>query len=195
VQALHHRQQRDQGAHDAPGLGAGQLGRVRITLLRHDRAAGGEGVGQADEAERGAAPHDDLLGQAGEVDGADGGGGKELQREIAIGDGIERVGAGAVEAEGGGGGVPVNRERGAGQRRGAQRALVEPAPGIGEAAAVAGEHLDIGEQMVAEGDRLRRLQVGEAGHRVGSVLCGAASQFAHQAGDLAVEAVDGVPHP
>ena len=35
---------------------------------------------------------------------------------------------------------------------------------IGEAAAVARRHLDIGEQMVAEGHRLRGLQMGEARH-------------------------------
>ena len=44
------------------------------------------------------------------------------------------------------------------------------APAVGEPAAVARQHLDIGEQMVAERDGLRRLQMGEARHRVGGVL-------------------------
>ena len=43
-QALHHRQQRHQRAGDAAGLGAHQLGGVRVALLRHDGAAGGVGV-------------------------------------------------------------------------------------------------------------------------------------------------------
>ena len=61
--------------------------------------------------------------------------------------------------------VAVDREGGAGERRRAERAFVEAPPRIREAAAVAGEHLDIGEEMVAEGDRLRRLQMREARHR------------------------------
>ena len=48
--------------------------------------------------------------------------------------------------------------------RGAERAFVEPRARVGEAAAVARRHLDIGEQMMAEGHRLRRLQMGEARH-------------------------------
>ena len=58
----------------------------------------------------------------------------------------------------------IDRERGAGQRRRAQRALVEPLAGVGEPAAVARQHLDVGQQMMAEGDGLRRLQVREARH-------------------------------
>ena len=61
-------------------------------------------------------------------------------------------------------------KRGAGQRRRAQRAFVQPAAAVREAAAIAGEHLDIGQQMVAEGDGLGGLQMGEAGHRVGGVV-------------------------
>ena len=36
-QPLHHHEQRDKGAGDAPGLGAHELGRVGVALLRHDR--------------------------------------------------------------------------------------------------------------------------------------------------------------
>ncbi len=48
--------------------------------------------------------------------------------------------------------------------------------------------------MVAEGDGLRGLQVGEAGHRVGGVFGGAGGEGAH-ARRPGVEAVDGVAHP
>ena len=72
-------------------------------------------------------------------------GGEKLDREIAVGDGVERIGGGPVEAERGGGRVAVDREGGAGERGGAERAFVEPTPAIGEAAAVAPEHLDIGQ--------------------------------------------------
>src|SRR5262249_45062573 len=67
------------------------------------------------------------------------------------------------------------RERGAGERGGAERTFVEALPRVGEAAAVARRHLDIGEQMVPEGHRLGGLQVGEARHhggRMGERLLG-----------------------
>ena len=60
--------------------------------------------------------------------------------------------------------VAVERERRAGERRRAERDFVQPLARIGEAAAVARRHLDIGEQMMAEGHRLRGLQMREARH-------------------------------
>ncbi len=89
---------------------------------------------------------------------------ERLQHEIAVGHRIERVGGRPVEAERLGGHGAVERKRGAGQRRGAERAFVEPAAGIGEAAAVAGRHFHIGQKVVAEGHRLGGLQMGEARH-------------------------------
>ena len=69
--------------------------------------------------------------------GRDRGGGQEFQREIAVRDGVERVGRRPVEAERRGGHVAVDRERRAGQRRRAQRAFVQPPAAIGQPAAVA----------------------------------------------------------
>ena len=60
--------------------------------------------------------------------------------------------------------LPVDRKARTGQRRRAQRTLVHPRPRVAETTAVAVEHLDIGEHVVAPGHRLRPLQVGEAGH-------------------------------
>ena len=120
-------------AGDAPDLGAHQLGRIGVALLRHDRGAGGELVGEAHEAELRRHPQHDLLGEAREVHGRDRRRGQRLQHEVAVGDGVERVGRRPVEAERLGGHVPVDGKRGAGQRGGAQRALVEPRAGIGEA--------------------------------------------------------------
>jgi len=76
--------------------------------------------------------------------------------------------------------VAVDREAGAGQRRRAQRAFVHPFACIGEAAEVAGEHLDIGHHVMAEGDRLRRLQMGEARHHPVGRRLGAGQQRADQ---------------
>ncbi len=46
-----------------------------------------------------------------------------------------------------------------------------------------------------EGHRLRRLQMGETGHRIGGVLGGALCQGQHRVGNLGGQAVDGVAHP
>jgi hypothetical protein len=123
------------------------------------------------------------------------GGRQGFQREIARRDAVQRVGGRPVEAEGGGRRVPVDGEGRAGQGRGAQRALVHPRPGVGEAAGVAAEHLHIGHHVVAEGHRLGRLQVREAGHQRVRVRLGLGQQGALQRLDLADGAVAGVTNP
>ena len=194
-QAFHDDEERLQGAEDPPGLAAHELGRVGVALLRHDRGAGGEGVGEPHEAELRRRPQHDLLGEAREVHGADRGRGERLEHEIAVGDGIERVRGRPVEAERRRGHEAVDRERGAGERRGAERALVEAPARVGEAPAVAGEHLDIGEEMVAEGHRLRRLQMREARHHAGREGERLLGERRLQPGELAVEGVDRVARP
>ncbi len=142
-----------------PGLAARQF-RIGIALLRHDGRAGGEGIRQLDEAEGGRGPDHHFLGEAREVHGADGGGGQRLQHEVAVGDGIQRIGGGPVEAQRLRRGFPVDGEGGAGQRRRAERGFVQPRAGIPQAAAIPREHLHIGHEVMAERDRLRGLEVG-----------------------------------
>ena len=91
--------------------------------------------------------------------------------------------------------VAVDRKRGAGQRGGAERAFVEAAAAIGEAAAVAPDHLDIGQEMMTEGDRLGDLQMGEAGHHRVGMRLGLVDQRGLQLTHRRVEAVDGAAHP
>jgi hypothetical protein len=77
----------------------------------------------------------------------------------------------------------------------AERAFVQPSPRIGQAAAVALQHLHIGQQMMAERDGLGGLHMGEAGHRIGGVHRGAIGQGPHQVGELPVQPVDRVADP
>ena len=164
-QALHHDEQRGQRADDAAGLGAHQLGGVGIALLRHDRGAGGEAVGEARRS-RIAASHQSTISSAkrerciGAIDAAASASSAKSRSETASSEfavGRSKPSALAVAFRSIG-------KRGAGERRRAERRFVQPPAAIGEAAAVALKHLDIGEEMMAEGDRLRALQMREARH-------------------------------
>ena len=66
---------------------------------------------------------------------------------------------------------------------------------VGEAAAVARRHLDIGEQMMAERHRLRRLQMGEARHHGRRMFERLLRQRALIGGERGVDPVDRVAHP
>ena len=121
-----------------------------------------------DEAELRRRPEHDLLGEARQVHGADRGRGRApparnrgRRRRRANWRSAGRSRAPSRSSRGRSG----TRCRRAPPRRAGIRSA---ACGIGEAAAVARQHLDIGEQMMAEGHRLRALQMREAGHdRVG----------------------------
>ena len=144
-QAFHHRQQCDESPVQPARLGAHQFGRIGVALLRHDRAAGGERIAEPDETEFAAAPRHDLLGEAGQMHHSDRRRGEKLDRKVPVGHRVERICRGPVEAERGGARETVDRKGGSGERRGAERALVEPTPAIGEPAAIPPEHLDIGQ--------------------------------------------------
>ena len=62
-------------------------------------------------------------------------------------------------------------------------------PCIDEPAAIARQHLHVGQQMVAEGHGLGGLQMGEAGHDRRGAVQGLLRQHGHQRGELPVELV------
>ena len=179
-QRVQHPLQRRQVPEDAGRLGAQQLGRVGVLLLGHDRGARRPRVGQLAEADLRARPQHELGAEAREVGGAGGGRVQVVEREVAVGHRVDRVGQDVVKAELAGDRAPVGVEVDACQRAGPER----QAPGLfereGEALAVALEHPEVGEQVVAEVHRLRALGVGVAGQRPVDVLLGAGEQRAHQ---------------
>ncbi len=96
----------------------------------------------------------------------------ELDREVAVADGIEAVHAQAVEAERLGDARAVERIAGAGESRSAERQLVDTLAHVRETLAIAREHLDIRQQVMRKAHRLRDLQVREAGQDgFGVALC------------------------
>ncbi len=162
--AFHHGEQGDEAAEHAAALAAHQLRHIRILLLRHDRGAGAVAVRQAHEAEARACPEHQLLGEARQVNHHKRRAGAELDREVAVGDGVERILGDALEPQLARHALAVDGEAGAGQRGGAERQPVDAPAAVGEALAVALEHRHVGEQVMAERDRLRHLQVRVAGH-------------------------------
>ena len=68
-------------------------------------------------------------------------------------------------------------------------------PIFGHALGIARKHLDIGQQVVAEADRLRHLQVGEAGHDDVGIGVGGLDQRALQFGQQAADRADLVAQP
>ena len=93
------------------------------------------------------------------------GGGEVVEDEVAVGGAVDRVGADVLEAEVVGDRAAVDLPVDAGQRPGAERHHAGAVERELEAQHVAGEHPEVGEQVVAEVDGLGALQVGVAGHR------------------------------
>ena len=90
-QALHDREQPGEPADRRARLAAHQLGHVRVELLRHRRGAGRRVLRQPDEAELRGAPEHDLLPDPGEVAEQHGARVQVVEREVPVGDGVERV--------------------------------------------------------------------------------------------------------
>ena len=117
-------------------------------------------------------------------------GGGEFDGEVAVGNGVERVFADRLEAEFAGDEFAVDRVGGAGQCGGAQRQAGDALAAIGEALGIAAEHFEVGQHVVAEGDRLGDLQVREAGHRRRCFLFGQIDQCRTESLDQDEDVVD-----
>ena len=98
-----------------------------------------------------------------QVDHPEGDRAQRLDDEVAVRDRVEGVRADAIEVELTGGGLAVERVAGAGQGTRPERADVRPPPSVGQAVAVALDHLDVRQEVMGEQDRLGALQVGVPG--------------------------------
>ena len=127
--------------------------------------------------------------------GADGRGGEGFEHEIPVRHAIERVGCRAIKPKRPRRLLAVDGEGGSGEGGGANRAFVEALARVGEPSAVAAQHFHVGEQMMAEGHRLGRLKVGEAGHDVAGVKRRLVDENRLEVAHLSVEVVDRVAHP
>ena len=122
-------------------------------------------------------------------------GSAEFDGKIAVGNGVERILADGFEAKFPRHGLAVDREGGAGQCGGAQRQPIDAAAAVGETLAVAAQHFEIGQQMVAEGHRLGHLQMREAGQGRVNMGFRRVEQRLLEIAQQAVDLVDGVAQP
>ena len=153
-------------------LAARELGDVGVQLLRHHRRPGRGVLGQPREAELARRPEHELLADPREVREEHGARVEVVEREVAVGDGVDRV-AHLVRRR-------RDRQRRAGERAGAERRRRRLGGREREPRPVALEHLDPREQVVAERDRLRALQVRVAGHRRAGLRFGAREDRARE---------------
>ena len=190
-------QQAGQVADQPARLAAGQLGDVGVLLLRHDRAAGRPCVVQRRVAEFGGAPEDDVLGQPGQVDADHRQHERRLGGEVPRRGGIDGVVRGGVESQFLGDRIGVEAERRSRQRPGSVRrhrgALVE----VDEPVDVTQQRVRVGEQVVGQQDRLRRLQMGLARQDRGGMRGGLGGQRRHDLEHAVGDPADRVaqPHP
>ena len=170
--SLHQGKQRDEIARDSTGLAARELRNVGILLLGHDGRAGAKAIRQGDETEARIAPQNQLFGQTREMDHRERCTSAEFDREIPVGDRVQRVCTHRFEPQLARDLLAVDRKGGSGERSGPEREAVHAPPAVGKARAVALEHLKIREQVVPESDRLSDLQVGETRHHGGGMFFG-----------------------
>ncbi len=120
---------------------------------------------------------------------------QRLGDEIAVADRVERIGRHPVEPEVGRRRRAVERVAGAGQGAGAEGADVQPTPGVGKAPAIALGHLDVGEQVMAEEDRLGGLGVGRTRQDGVALALGQADQGILELEERPIEPVDRPARP
>ena len=156
-QALDRGEQTGETADRRPCLAARQLGDVRVQLLRHHRRAGGRVLGQVSEPELARRPEAHLFGHAGEVDEERGTRVEVVECVVPVGHSVDRVPHRLRRRR--------QRQRRSGDGARPERGRLGLRAGEGEPRAVALEHLDPREQMVAERDRDRPLQMRVRRHR------------------------------
>ncbi|MND46487.1 hypothetical protein D3C80_373620 [compost metagenome] len=127
--------------------------------------------------------------------GADRGDRQEFQREIAVGDGVDGVAGRLAEAERLRRHVAVNGVAGAGKSGSTDRAFIQMLDGVAHAGAVTAEHFHIGHAMMAEGDGLGCLQMGEAGHDRIGIFFGAIEEGGDERGQHALGLLQFFLHP
>jgi len=146
--------------------------------------------GEIDETEARTHPQNELFAEARQMRHQQRCARTELDREVAIRYSVERVLGEAVEAEFACDSRPVDRKRCSRERRRAERQAVYASAAVREAFRVPGKHLEVREQMMRERDRLRDLEMREAGHDRFGVLPGEIEQRPLQTADERSDIVD-----
>ena len=162
--ALHQCQQRDQVSVHPPGLAAHQFRDIGILFLGHDGRTCAKAIGDFDKTEARTHPQNQFFRKTRQMGHDQRGASGEFDREVAIGNRIQRIFAHSFKAEQLGDIFAFDRIAGSGQCCRAQRQAIDTLAAITQTFRIALEHLKIGHQVMCEADRLGDLQVREAGH-------------------------------
>ena len=149
-QALEYGEQGHEVAVDPARLAPGQLGEVRVALLGHDAAAGGEVVAEADKAKLLGGPEDELFGQSGEVHHADGGRRLVVQQEVPVGYSVHAVAGDTAETQLTGDVLPVDGVGHPCQGSASQGEDVGTVVCLLKALLVPLQHLEVGQHVVGK---------------------------------------------
>src|SRR5690606_16460837 len=101
----------------------------------------------------------------------------EFDGEIAVGDGVQRVAADAIEAECFGDTLAIDGVCSAGQGSGTQWQTIDALASIDQAFGITSEHFGVCQQVVAEGNGLRYLEMSKTRQNGCRVLLGKRSQL------------------
>ncbi len=146
-------------------LAAKELAGIWVFLLGHEAGASGVGFGKLNKAKLRGGPDNEVFGDAGEVNTAEGASIGELYKEVAIGNGIEAVSGdkgvalGIDKAHGAGGKLAIDGKRSASESARAEGRAVCTQEDISKAIPIAAKHLHIGKKVVGEGNGLGALEV------------------------------------
>ena len=129
------------------------------------------------------------------MDCGQGRGGQELDCEVPIADGVDRVRGRAGEPQLIGNHLAVEGEAGPGDRPRTERTDVRPSAAVGQTLPIAFQHLDVGQQVMGQQDGLGRLEVGRAGQDRSLVALGELDERQLEGENPRVEAIDGATQP
>ena len=115
----------------------------------------------------------------------------ELEGEVAVAGCVHGIGRGGVKVEGAGGDGAVEGEGCTGDGSRTERAEVHASARVGEAAGVALDHVDVGEEPVGYEDGLGALEVGVAGHNRFACVGGEVDEAGAPCGEAFERVVDG----
>ena len=170
-----------------PRFPPNQLERVRVLLLRHQRAPRAVRIRQPHEPEFQRRVDDQVLGPPRHLEHQAGAPLECFEHEVAVADGVQRVGQDPLEPEFARHGVPVDVERVSGEGAAPERRAVDALDDLAEALEFLRESGGVREHPVGPADGLRLLQMCVSWHEDVDFGVGALHRGANELDEVALQ--------